>query len=282
MPKPVNRRRLAALPTEQINPRTRHLDQMTVAQILAAIHREDRRVADAVFRQRATIGAAVEQIVASFQRGGRLIYVGAGTSGRLGVLDASEIPPTFNVPPRRVAGLIAGGKRALYSAAEGAEDDARQGERDLARLKVGPADTVVGIAASGRTPYTVGALRYARRRGAATVGVACVRGSEAGREAAIAIEAVTGPEVIAGSTRMKAGTAQKLILNMLSTAAMIRLGYVHDNLMINVRATNAKLAARAERILMAITGLPATAARRRLGASGGDLKKAIEQWAGER
>lgn len=278
MPKSVSPRRLGALPTEQVNPRTRHLDRMSVAQALAAIHREDRTVADVVFRQRAAIAAAVEQVVASFQQGGRLIYVGAGTSGRLGVLDASEIPPTFNVPRHRVLGLIAGGKRALYAAAEGAEDDARQGERDLARLRVGPADTVVGIAASGRTPYAIGAVRYARRQGAATVGVACVRGSELGRAAAIAIEPVTGPEVIGGSTRMKAGTAQKMILNMLSTTAMIRLGYVRDNLMVNVRATNAKLAARAERILMAITGLAAPAAGRRLRACGGDLKKAIADW----
>ncbi|MGH9534985.1 MAG: N-acetylmuramic acid 6-phosphate etherase [Terriglobales bacterium] len=268
---------LATLPTEQINPRTRDLDRMSTAQILAAIHREDAAVAAAVYRQRAAIARAVDRIVASLRGAGRLIYVGAGTSGRLGVLDASEIPPTFNVAPQKVVGLIAGGKRALYSAAEGAEDDPRLAARDLARLRVGPADTVVGIAASGRTPYTVGALRYAARCGAATIAVACVSGSELARAAQIAIEAVTGPEVIAGSTRMKAGTAQKLILNMLSTAAMIRLGYVHGNLMVNLRAKNAKLRARAEGILATITGLDAAAARRRLRAAGGDLRAALQR-----
>ncbi len=271
-------KRLGALETERVNPRTRHLDRMTTAQILAAIHREDATVARAVYRQRAAIARAVECIVASLRAGGRLIYVGAGTSGRLGVLDASEIPPTFNVSPRRVVGVIAGGKRALYSAAEGAEDDARQAERDMAKLRVGKRDTVVGIAASGRTPYTIAAVRYAARQGAATAGVACVRHSELGRAAAIAIEAVTGPEAIAGSTRMKAGTAQKLVLNMLSTAAMIRLGYVHGNLMVNMRATNDKLRARAERILATVTGLGPEAAGRRLRAYGGDLRRAVEHW----
>lgn len=266
---------LAALPTERSNPRTRNLDRMSTAQILAAIHREDAGVAAAVFRCRGAIARAVDRITASLRGGGRLIYVGAGTSGRLGVLDASEIPPTFNVSPRKVVGVIAGGKRALYSAAEGAEDDPRLAARDLARLRVGARDTVVGIAASGRTPYTIAALRYAARHGATTVAVACVRGSELARAAEIAIEAVTGPEAIAGSTRMKAGTAQKLILNMLSTAAMVRLGYVRSNLMVNVRATNAKLRARAERILAAITGLDEAAARAALRAAGGDLRAAL-------
>ena len=266
---------LATLPTEQSNPRTRNLDRMSTAQILAAIHREDAAVATAVFRCRGAIARAVDRIVASLHGGGRLIYVGAGTSGRLGVLDASEIPPTFNVSPRKVVGVIAGGKRALYSAAEGAEDDPRLAARDLGHLRIDGRDTVVGIAASGRTPYTVAALRYAARQGATTVAVACVRGSALARAAEIAIEAVTGPEAIAGSTRMKAGTAQKLILNMLSTAAMVRLGYVQGNLMVNLRATNAKLRARAERILAAITGLDDAAARTALRAAGGDLRTAL-------
>lgn len=248
---------LALLPTEQRNPASEDLDLKSTTQILRIINQQDAAVAAAVRAAIPQIAAAVELAVDSFEKGGRLIYVGAGTSGRLGVLDASECPPTYNVAPSRVVGVIAGGPRALYSATEASEDDPALGARDMRKLHVGPKDTVVGIAASGRTPYTIGAMQYAREQGAHTVAIACVPEPRMAEAADVTIAVVTGPEVVSGSTRMKAGTAQKLVLNMLSTTLMVRTGHVFSNLMINVHQSNEKLVARAERILSEATGLDA-------------------------
>jgi N-acetylmuramic acid 6-phosphate etherase len=254
--------------TEQRHPRSRGLDQKPTLEILRLINREDAAVAAAVRRQLRPIARAAELIVTRLRRGGRLIYVGAGTSGRLGVLDASECPPTFGISPRVVAGVIAGGRRALVRAVEGAEDEAAQGARDLAARKISARDVVVGLSASGSTLYVLGALRYARQCGAATIGIACVRRSQLARAAQICIAVDTGPEVLAGSTRMKAGTAQKMVLNMLSTAAMVRLGHVFDNWMINVALTNRKLRRRAVRILEEAAGVSAAEAARALRQAG--------------
>jgi N-acetylmuramic acid 6-phosphate etherase len=228
-----------------------------------------------VGRELPRIAEAVDLIVTSLKKGGRLFYIGAGTSGRLGCLDASEIPPTFNIPARFVQGIIAGGRRALTHATEGAEDSPVLGRRDLLRRKLTPRDVVVGITASGRTPYAIGALEYARKVGAASIAVSCNAGPEIARVADVSIAAVVGPEVIAGSTRMKSGTAQKMILNMLSTAAMIRLGHVHGNYMVNVQMTNAKLRARGTHILQQILGVDRATAQRLLRKSGNNLKRAV-------
>jgi N-acetylmuramic acid 6-phosphate etherase len=289
--------------TERRNARSRGLDLKSTTEMLRIINREDGGVARAVAREIPAIARAVDLIAAALRRGGRFFYVGAGTSGRLAVLDASECPPTFGVPPSLVQGVIAGGRRALVRAVEGAEDDAAQGARDLKKKKVSTKDVVVGLSASGATPYVLGALRFAKQQGAATVAVTCNPGSAAARLAQIKITLDVGPEVIAGSTRMKAGTAQKLVLNMLSTAAMVRLGYVYDNWMINVALTNKKLRRRGLRILEEATGasvsevaraarlaghdLPtalvmlkcgvdATQARRRLQRASGNLRKALQ------
>lgn len=243
--------------------------------ILRIINREDAVVARAVSRSIPAIARAVDTIVDALRRGGRLIYVGAGTSGRLAVLDASECPPTFGVSPRMVQGLIAGGRRALVRAVEGTEDNARQGARDLAKKKLTRKDVVVGLTASGATPYVLGALRYARQQRAATVAVTCNPRSAAARLARIRITTEVGPEVIAGSTRMKAGTAQKLVLNMLSTSAMVRLGYVYDNWMIRVAQTNKKLRRRGLRILQEATGASAAEAARALRLARHDLRTAL-------
>lgn len=216
--------------------------------VVRALQREDAGVARAVRRCAPAIAQAIEAMLPRWQRGGRVIYVGAGTSGRMGALDAAEIPPTFGIAARRFAGVIAGGRRALTQAVEGAEDDVRAGEADMARLRLGDADTVIGIAASGRTPYTVAALRAARRRGSLCVAVACVPDSPLARAAAIALEPLTGAEALAGSTRLKAATAQKMVLNQISTGLMVRSGRVRGNLMAYVQATNTKLRARAARI----------------------------------
>ena len=266
---------LARLATEQLLPESRELDRLAAAQILRLINRQDAGAVRAVGRALPQIERAVRGIVERLERGGRLIYIGAGTSGRLGVLDASECPPTYQFPPERLVGVIAGGDRALRRSSEQVEDDAGQGRRDLERLRVGRRDAVVGIAASGRTPYTLGALEWARRRGALAIALVCVPGSPLAAAAAIAIEAVTGPEVVSGSTRMKAGTAQKLVLNMLSTTAMIRLGYVYGPWMVNLRASNYKLRARAARILSQAAGLELPAAAARLAAAGYELKPAL-------
>ena len=244
-------------------------------EILRIINREDAGVSAAVAREIPAIARAVDAIASALRRGGRLFYVGAGTSGRLGVLDASECPPTFHVPPRLVQGIIAGGRGALVRAVEGAEDSVALGKRDLLARKITRRDVVVGLTASGSTPYVLGALRYANTKGAPTVGVTCNRRAPIARVAKILIAPEVGPEVIAGSTRMRAGTAQKLVLNMLSTGAMVRLGHVYDNWMINVAQTNRKLRRRAERILEEATGADVSAVRRAMRHAGHDLRVAL-------
>jgi N-acetylmuramic acid 6-phosphate etherase len=223
--------------------------------MLQVINAADRSIADAVHAELPRIAQAVDGIAERLEKGGRLFYTGAGTSGRLGVLDASECPPTFNVDPGLVVGLIAGGDYALRHSIEGAEDDPQQGVEDLKEQHLAAEDTLVGIAASGRTPYVLGGMAYANELGALTVGLSCVPGSEVERRARIAITPAVGPEVITGSTRMRAGTATKLVLNMLSTGAMIRIGMVYGNLMVNVQPTNEKLKNRATRIIAAATGV---------------------------
>ncbi len=253
--------------TERRNPRSRKLDQLTTRELLQTINREDQIVARAVRKEIGAIARAVTVIVQAIERGGRLIYVGAGTSGRLAALDAAECPPTFGVPSSLVQAVIAGGRRALTRASEDQEDSLLQGGRDLAGRKVSARDVVVGVTASGGTPYVLGALRYARKRGAMTVAVTSNRTSPAARIAKITIAPRTGPEVIAGSTRMKAGTAQKLILNMLSTAAMIRLGRVYNNWMVDLSMSNEKLRRRGLRILEEATGASPADAKRALARS---------------
>ena len=245
---------LSFLTTEARNPRTTHIDQLSTLEMLTLIHQEDAAVATAVESQLPAIARAVDAIAERFAQGGRLFYIGAGTSGRLGVLDASECPPTFSVPPTLVQGLIAGGDAALRLSSEHSEDSLEEGASDLIAAGFAPTDTLVGIAASGRTPYVLGALIHAHSLGALTIGLSCVANSSVARNCDIAITPVTGPEVITGSTRMKAGTATKLVLNMLSTGVMVRTGAVYGNLMVNVKPTNDKLIDRAQRILMAATG----------------------------
>jgi N-acetylmuramic acid 6-phosphate etherase len=261
--------------TEQRNPRTRGLDAKSTLKILQAIHREDATVAQAVARAVPAIARAVDAIVLALQRGGRLFYVGAGTSGRLAALDATEIPPTFGTPPRMVQAVLAGGRRALTHAVEGAEDNRAQGARDLAAHKLNRNDVIVGITASGSTPYVLGAIEFARRRGAVTVGVAANPRTPITRLAAISIVTETGPEAITGSTRMKAGTAQKMVLNMLSTAAMVRMGRVYENWMIGVALTNRKLQARGLRILAEASGATVAEATRALRQAGHNMGIAL-------
>ena len=236
--------------------------------MLRVINQADAEIAAAVELELPFIAQAVDGIVARLSAGGRLIYIGAGTSGRLGVLDASECPPTFNTPPNLVQALIAGGDRALRHSVERAEDDPQQGISDLSQAGFAAHDALVGIAASGRTPYVLGAVTAARTLGALTIGLSCVPGSELARTAEIAITPAPGPEIVTGSTRMRAGTATKLVLNMLSTGTMIRWGYVYGNLMVNVQPTNEKLADRARRIISEITGVPYDEASRLLAAAG--------------
>jgi N-acetylmuramic acid 6-phosphate etherase len=261
--------------TEQENPRTAQISSLPTEEILRLINEEDARVAEAVGQALPEIARAVEGIVDRLENGGRLFYIGTGTSGRLGVLDASECPPTFGVSPEMVQGIIAGGYEACYRAVEASEDDTLAGAADLKARGFAKQDALVGIAASGRTPYTVGALEYARQLGALTIALTSVPGSLITSTAEISIVPVVGPEVIAGSTRMKAGTAQKLVLNMLSTATMIRLGYVTGNRMTNVQPRNVKLRARAERILAAEADLDPETAAANLDAAGGDLRVAL-------
>jgi N-acetylmuramic acid 6-phosphate etherase len=241
--------KLERLLTEQANPASASIDSLPTEEMLGVINAEDRRIADSVEKEIPRIALAVDGIVAAMQKGGRLFYIGAGTSGRLGVLDAAECPPTFSVPYEMVQGIIAGGEGALSKATEATEDDPATGERDLVARGFTATDVLVGIAASGRTPYVLGAIRKARELGALTVGISCTPGSELSAAVRIPIEPLPGPEVVAGSTRMKAGTATKLVLNMLSTAAMIRLGHVYGNLMVNVQPKNEKLVDRAARII---------------------------------
>lgn len=293
---------LQQLVSEGRNPRTTDIDLMSSLEIVSAMNAEDRSVAEAVGKTLPEVARAVDSIVSAFNAGGRLIYIGAGTSGRLGVLDASECPPTFGVPPTMVVGLIAGGREAVVSAVEGAEDRTEAGAADLEGIALTSTDVVVGIAVSGRTPYVVGALNYAKSLGAPTVALTCNPDSPIAQMADISIAPVVGPEVITGSTRLKSGTAQKLVLNMLSTASMVRIGKTYGNLMVDMVASNGKLVARAARIvveatgctlpeaeaalaragnhsklaiLMVLTGLEPDAARRKLEEAGGVLRRAI-------
>jgi N-acetylmuramic acid 6-phosphate etherase len=258
--------------TEQRNPASRNLDRMTAREMVRLMNREDRKVAAEVGRELPAIARAVDLIVDGIRKGGRLIYVGAGSSGRMGVLDAAECPPTFGTSPKLVVALIAGGRRAITRAVEGAEDSERNGERDLRARKLTGKDVVVGIAASGTTPYVVGALKYARRLGATTVAVTSNLRMPVGRLAKIVIAPEVGPEVLTGSTRLKAGTSQKMVLNMLSTAVMARLGHVYENLMVDMMLTNEKLAERALRILAEASGKRVSAAEHALRAAGHDLR----------
>lgn len=265
---------LANLPTEARNPASERLDELPTPELLRLMHAADQEAVTAVGRELPRIAAAVDAIVARMEKGGRLVYLGAGTSGRLGVLDASECPPTFNTPPDLVQGIIAGGDVALRHPVERAEDDPTQAERDLEARAFSVKDALVGIAASGRTPYVVGGIQYARRLGALTIAISSVPGSPLAAAAEIAITPETGPEVVTGSTRLKAGTAAKLVLNMLSTGALVRMRYVYGNLMVNLQPTNAKLNDRAARIVSTITGLDYDAARHLL-ARAGSVKTAV-------
>ncbi|PGS54444.1 N-acetylmuramic acid 6-phosphate etherase [Bacillus sp. AFS041924] len=244
---------LENLTTETRNEKTMNLDEMSITEFLTVMNEEDAKVAAAVRNEIPNISKAVEKIVTAFKSGGRLIYIGAGTSGRIGLLDAVECPPTFGTSPEEVVGLIAGGEKAFIKAVEGAEDSEELAVEDLKEIKLSNNDIVVGIAASGRTPYVIGGLKYAKEIGASTVAVSCNKGSKIGQEAEIAIEVVNGPEVLTGSTRLKAGTSQKLICNMLSTASMVGIGKVYGNLMVDVQSTNEKLVERSKRIVMEAT-----------------------------
>ena len=261
--------------TEQTNENTRDIDKLPVLEALTLINREDAKVAPAVQAALPDIARAVELIVAALQAGGGLVYVGAGTSGRLGMLDAAECLPTFSAAPRLVQGVIAGGAEAMLRSIEGAEDDPAAAADDMRARGVSSADVVCGIAASGRTPYVIGALEFARSIGARSIAIACNHNTPVAALADIAINVDVGPEVIAGSTRLKAGSAQKMILNMLSTASMIGLGKVYANLMVDVKVTNAKLLTRATGLVMRLTGLDEAAARRLLRSANNEVKTAV-------
>lgn len=261
--------------TEERNPLTTEIDTLSTMDMLTLINAEDQKVALAVRNELPNIARAVDAIAARMQRGGRLIYIGAGTSGRLGVLDASECPPTFGIRPELVMGLIAGGPSALTGAIEGAEDDRLGGAAEIAELHITERDCVVGIAASGRTPYAIGGLEEAKRHGALTISITCNRPSPLEELAEIGIAPIVGPEVVSGSTRLKAGTAQKMALNMISTGVMIRLGKTYSNLMVDVQPTNSKLRQRARRIVAEATGLNLEKAAEVLQASEGGVKTAI-------
>ncbi len=266
---------LNQLITEQRNPNSMQLDSLSAQELVALINREDQQVVLAVEKCLPQIASAVEKIVAAFERGGRLVYVGAGTSGRLGVLDASECPPTYGVKPEMVVGLIAGGDHALRHPIEGAEDNVKQGQADLEEIDFSAQDVLVGIAASGRTPYVLGALNYAKQLGATTVSIASNPKSKMAEVADIAIETVVGPEVLTGSSRMKSGTAQKLVLNMLTTASMVLIGKCYQNLMVDVQASNEKLKARALKIVMEATECDNETAANVLAKANGKVKLAI-------
>ena len=265
---------LANLPTELRNPATERIDQVSTLDMLRIINEEDSKVAAAVAVVLPQIAQAIDAIARRFEQGGRLFYIGAGTSGRLGVLDASECPPTFSVPPTLFQGIIAGGDSALRKSSEASEDSPEQGAADLSAHGFSQQDTLVGIAASGRTPYVLGAVGFAKKLGALTIALTCVPNSEMAAAADISIAPVTGPEVLTGSTRLKAGTATKLVLNMISTGVMIKTGAVYGNLMVNVQPTNAKLVDRAQRIIMAATGVDQSAAAALL-SKAGSVKTAI-------
>ena len=266
---------LNGMTTERRNPRTMNLDTMSELEIVTAINDEDARVPLAIAKKLPEIAQAARWAVEAFEQGGRLFYMGAGTSGRLGVLDAAECPPTFGVDPGMVVGLIAGGEKAFLKAIEGAEDSRELGRSDLEAHGLTARDFVVGIAASGRTPYVLGGLEYAKSVGCRTAAIACNPGSAVGQAADLAIEVEVGPEVLTGSTRLKSGTAQKLILNMISTASMVRAGKAYQNLMVDVMQTNEKLHVRAENIVIDATGVERAEARRAIDAAGGSVKCAI-------
>jgi N-acetylmuramic acid 6-phosphate etherase len=261
--------------TESRNPRSESIDTLSALQIVELINSEDARVAHAVAAEAQAIAQAIEWAADCFRRGGRLVYIGAGTSGRLGVLDAAECPPTFSSRPEMVVGVIAGGPPALTHAVEGAEDDPERGVLDIAALGVNENDLVVGIATSGRTPYVMGAVREARRRGARTVGVACNRPSLLDAEVDLAIAPLVGAEVVSGSTRMKAGTATKMVLNMISTGAMVRIGKTLGNRMVDLKPSNEKLRIRSRRMLRELAGVDDGLARQILARCQGDLKSAL-------
>jgi N-acetylmuramic acid 6-phosphate etherase len=261
--------------TESENPNTTQIDRVSTLEAVKLINNEDKTVANAVEKVLPEITAAIDKIVDRLQNSGRLFYIGTGTSGRLGVLDASEIPPTFGVSYDVIQGIIAGGYDALYKASEASEDDKNAGAADLKERSVTEKDAVIGLAASGRTPYTIGALEYAKSIGCFTASITCVPDSGLTKAVEIAIVPVVGPEAITGSTRMKSGTAQKMVLNMISTVAMIRLGYVHGNRMTNVKPSNIKLRERSLRILMAETRLDEAAAKALLDQANGDLRVSL-------
>ncbi|MCQ2558229.1 MAG: N-acetylmuramic acid 6-phosphate etherase [Oscillospiraceae bacterium] len=264
-----------SLPTEQPNPLTAQIDTLSTLEMVELINREDQKVAPAVAAVTGQIAAAIDLITDRLSNGGRLIYIGCGTSGRLGILDAVECPPTFSTDPQLVQGLIAGGREAIFRAVEGAEDDPRLACSDLEAISFNSSDVLVGIAASGRTPYVLGAMGYAREKGAAIIGVTCAPGSPIDHAADIGIAPTPGPEVIAGSTRMKSGTAQKMVLNMLSTGAMIRLGKVYGNRMVDVKPSNQKLIRRCIRIVCEAAGAPEDEAVAALEACSYRCKQAI-------
>lgn len=267
--------KLSKLITEGINSNTLNIDKVSTLEIVKLINNEDKKVAFAVEKEKERIAEAIDVIADRLLRGGRLIYVGAGTSGRLGILDASECPPTYGVSYDMVQGLIAGGYTAIFKAKEGAEDDFALGKEDLKEKNLTKDDVVCGIAASGRTPYVIGAMRYAKKIGAAVIGITMNPESEMAKLAEIPISVVVGPEVIMGSTRMKAGTAQKMILNMLTTGTMIKLGKVYGNLMVDLKATNEKLYVRAKRIIMIATGVEESTAENILKETNNDVKLSI-------
>ncbi|MGW0364302.1 N-acetylmuramic acid 6-phosphate etherase [Streptomyces sp. NPDC002990] len=269
------RAQLETLTTEAFRPELAGIDQLPTLDIARIMNAEDATVPAAVAGQLPGIAAAIDAIAPRMARGGRLVYAGAGTAGRMGVLDASECPPTFNTDPAAVVGLIAGGPSAMVQAVEGAEDSAELAARDLTALALTTDDTVVGISASGRTPYAIGAVEFARTRGALTVGLSCNAGSALAAAAEHGIEVVVGPELITGSTRLKAGTAQKLVLNLISTITMIRLGKTYGNLMVDMRSSNEKLRARARRIVALATGASDEEIEAALTATGGEVKHAV-------
>ena len=266
---------LSKMTTESRNPRSLELDSMTPLEVVTLMNDEDAKVPQAIKPHLEQIAEAVQWCIHSLENGGRIIYMGAGTSGRLGVVDASECPPTFGVPAQMVVGLIAGGQSAFIKAVEGAEDSAQLGEENLKEIALNSNDTVIGLAASGRTPYVIGGLEYANSFGCKTIAIACNEGSDIGKVAKLAIEIIVGPEVLTGSTRLKAGTAQKLVLNMISTASMVGIGKCYKNLMVDVMQSNEKLHVRAQNIVMEVTGVSREEAKTTLDLANGSVKKAI-------
>ncbi len=266
---------LGKLVTENRNTKTMQLDGMPIEEVLRVMNEEDASVAKAVEKELSYVAKAVEAVIKAFEQEGRLIYMGAGTSGRLGLLDAVECPPTFGTPPEKVVGLIAGGERAFIRAVEGAEDSEAFGIQDLKDIDLKSKDVVIGLAASGRTPYVIGGLSYAKEVGCTTVGITCNKGSKVGAAADIPIEVVTGPEVLTGSTRLKAGTAQKMVVNMISTASMVGIGKAYKNLMVDVQQTNIKLKVRAENIVMQASEVDRETAKKALEQADGHVKLAI-------